>query len=103
LFKNELKQRQEEHSLMDGADDWIEVAGMRRWLASCDEWEEEQMKTALITPYDQQRLYLGKWVTKVPTGVQRRISQHSYRQLSGKVPRYRQHTIASLMKQRMVA
>lgn len=88
---------------MDGADDWIEVDGMRRWLASCDEWEVERTATTLVIPDDQQRVYLGKWVTKVPASVQRRVSQHSYRQLSAKVPRYRQHTIASSMKRHTVA
>lgn len=88
---------------MDGADDWIEVDGMRRWIDSCDEWEVERTHTTLVIPDNERAFYFGqKFYTRVPPSVRRQVSQHSYRQLSAKVPRYQQHTIASFIKQRLV-
>lgn len=88
---------------MDGTEDWIEADGMRRWIASCDDWEEEHTPTKLIIPDNIKEFYFGKkWYTRVPPSVRRTVSQHSYRQLCAKIPRYQQHTIASSMKQRMV-
>jgi hypothetical protein len=89
---------------MDNVVDWIEVDGMHRWLTSLDEWEVECVPTMLVIPDKQERLCREqRWYTRVPSSVLRHISQHSYRQLSAKVPRYQQHTIASSLKQRMVA
>lgn len=89
---------------MDNVDDWIEVDGLHRWLTSLDGWEAERIQTRLVIPNKQERLCREqRWFTRVPSSVLRRVSQHSYQQLSAKVPRYRQHTIASSLKQRMVA
>jgi len=87
---------------MDGAEDWIETNGLRRWIESCDDWEEQPTPTTrLVIPDNKREFHFGqKWYTRIPPSVKRVVSQHSYRQASGKTPRYQQHTVASLMKQR---
>jgi hypothetical protein len=89
--------------MMDGAEDWIEADGMNRWLAMSSDWVVERSGTTLVTPDRQQRIYQGKWLTKVPSGRRRKASQHSYVQLSARIPRYQQQTIASSLKQRLAA
>ena len=102
-FQQALRQKQTEHVQVDGADDWVANEDMRRWIASTEDWEDVRTPTKLIIPDNQRELYFGrKWYTRVPPSVRRTVSQHSYRQQCAKVPRYRQHTIASSMKQRMV-
>lgn len=79
---------------MSSVDDWIEEDGIHKWIHSCDGMAE-------VLPFKHQNgiTYLQTASVSGSSGV---MSRHSHRQLSLGVPRYRQHTIASSLKQRVL-